>query len=186
MQYLYPCVLTPEAKGGYAVSFPDVAGALTCGDDRAEALAMAEDALLAALAGYVREQWDIPVPSTAGHGQELVAVPPIAAAKLALYTAMRRQHITTGELAVRLGLDEPAVRRLVDLDHRSPLGHVERALRAVGRFLVVGDRSRTRDVSAQASELRRESPGPRTTPTGGWTSGVRGAPDRTGRSSRFG
>ena len=76
MQYLYPCVLTPEEERGYAVSFPDVAGALTCGDDRAEALAMAEDALVAALAGYVREQWDIPVPSAAGHGQELVAVPP--------------------------------------------------------------------------------------------------------------
>ena len=141
MQYLYPCVLTPEEEGGYAVSFPDVAGALTCGDDRAEALAMAEDALVAALAGYVREQRDIPVPSTTGHGQELVAVPPIAAAKLALYTAMRRQRVTKGELAARLELDEPAVCRLVDPDQRSPLRHVERALRAVGRSLVVGDRA---------------------------------------------
>ena len=102
---------------------------------------MAEDALVAALAGHVREQWDIPVPSAAGHGQELVAVPPIAATKLALYTAMRLQRITKGELAVRLGLDEPAVCRLVDPDHRSPLGHVERALRAVRRSLVVGDRA---------------------------------------------
>ena len=141
MQYLYPCVLTPEAEGGYAVSFPDVAGALTCGDDRAEALAMAEDALVAALAGYVRERWDIPAPSPEGHGQELVAVPPIAAAKLALYTAMRRQRITTAALAVRLGLDTPAVCRLIDPDHRSPLANVERALRAVGRSLVVGDRA---------------------------------------------
>ena len=141
MQYLYPCVLTTEEEGGYAVSFPDVAGALTCGDDRAEALAMAEDALVACLAGYVREQWDIPVPSAAGHSQELVAVPTIAAAKLALYTAMRRQCVTKGELAVRLGLDETAVCRIVDPDHRSPLGHVERALRAVGRSPVVGDRA---------------------------------------------
>ena len=141
MQYLYPCVLTPEAEGGYAVSFPDVAGALTCGDDRPEALAMAEDALVAALAGYVRERWDIPAPSPAGHGQELVAVPPIAAAKLALYTAMRRQRITAAALAVRLGLDAPAVCRLIDPDHHSPLANVERALRAVGRSLVVGDRA---------------------------------------------
>ena len=123
------------------MSFPDVAGALTCGDDRTEALAMAEDALVAALAGYVREQWDIPTPSSVGHGQEQVAVPPIAAAKLALYMAMRRQRITTAALAVRLGMDAPAVCRLIDPDHRSPLANVERALRAVGRSLVVGDRA---------------------------------------------
>ena len=46
MRYVYPCVLTPEEGGdGFSVSFPDVPEALTCGDDRAEALAMAEDAL---------------------------------------------------------------------------------------------------------------------------------------------
>ena len=42
MRYLYPCVLEQEEGGGFVVSFPDVPGANTCGDDRAEALAMAE------------------------------------------------------------------------------------------------------------------------------------------------
>ena len=43
MRYAYPCVLTPEEDGdGFSISFPDVPEALTCGDDRAEALAMAE------------------------------------------------------------------------------------------------------------------------------------------------
>ena len=43
MRYVYPCELTPEKNGGYSVSFPNVPEALTCGDDRDEALAMAEE-----------------------------------------------------------------------------------------------------------------------------------------------
>lgn len=140
MYYVYPCVLTPEEEGGFYVTFPDVPGALTGGKDRAEALAMAEDALTAALAGYVEERWDIPVPSAALDGQELIPVSSIVAAKLALYTAMRRQGISKTTLAKRLGLSESAVRKLVDPDHRSHISSVEAALRAVGRSLVVGDR----------------------------------------------
>ena len=98
MQYVYPCVLTPEDDGGFFVSFPDVPEALTCADNRAEALAMAEDALAAALGMYVKEREDIPVPRIAVAGQVLVAVPTIVAAKLALYTAMRRQGIFTNRI----------------------------------------------------------------------------------------
>ncbi len=141
MHYVYPCVLAPEEEGGYFVSFPDVPGALTCGGDRSEALAMAEDALAVALAGYVRERWDIPIPSAVIPGQEVVAVPTIVAAKLALYTAMRLQGITKVALADRLGLTESVVRKLCDPDHRSHIGSVEAALRTVGRGLVVGDRA---------------------------------------------
>lgn len=141
MQYSYPCILYPEEGGGFWVSFPDVPGALTGGEDRAEALEMAQDALGVALAGYVHERWDIPAPSAAAKDQVLVAVPPIVAAKLALYTAMREQGITKVALAARLGLSESVVRRLLDPDHRSHIGQVEKALRAVGRTLVVGDRA---------------------------------------------
>lgn len=141
MYYVYPCVLTPEEGGGFYVTFPDVPGALTGGKDRGKALEMAEDALTVALAGYVREHWDIPVPSAVVDGQELVAVSPIVAAKLALYKAMRRQGISKTALAKRLGLSESAVRKLVDPDHRSHISSVEAALRAVGRSLVVGDRA---------------------------------------------
>ena len=139
MRYTYPCVLTPDS-GGVSVRFPDVPEALTCGESGTEAVAMAQDALAAALAGYVQQRWDIPVPSAAVSGQKLIAVPPVTAAKLALYTAMRAQGITNVALAARLGLSEAAVRKLVDPDHRSHIGQVENALRAVGRALVVEDR----------------------------------------------
>jgi hypothetical protein len=54
---------------------------------------------------------------------------------------LKRQQLLETRAAVRLGLDAPAVCRLIDPDHHSPLANVERALRAVGRSLVVGDRA---------------------------------------------
>ena len=141
MQYAYPCVLTSEEAGGFSVSFPDVPEALTCGSDRVDALTMAEDALVAALSAHVHHREDIPAPSPVVNGQELIAVPLIVAAKLALYSAMRRQGITKTALARRLGLSEGAVRKLLNPDHRSHIGQVEKALRAVGHGLVITDRA---------------------------------------------
>jgi len=141
MRYLYPCILTPEKEGGFFVSFPDVPGALTCGDDRTEALEMAEDALVAILAVYVQQQREIPTPSPVVDDQELVALPPIAAAKLARYTAMREQEITGDALAVRLNLSDSAIRKLLDPDCYSHISQIMRALRNVGRSLVIEDRA---------------------------------------------
>ncbi len=137
MIYAYPCQLTSDEDGSLVVMFPDVPEAITGGRDRSEALAMAEDALATALAGYVHEKWDIPPPSEAGVGQVSVPVPTVVAAKLALYSAMRAQRITKVELADRLGVSESAVRKLTNPDHRSHISQVQKALRAVGRSLKV-------------------------------------------------
>ncbi len=119
MRYAYPCVLNPEEDGGFFVVFPDVPGALTCGDDRAEALEMAADALVAILATHVHNGEDLPTPSSVVEGQEVVAVPPVPAAKLALYSAMREQGLTEASLAKQLGLDEASLGRLLDPDRYS-------------------------------------------------------------------
>ena len=141
MRYAYPCVLTPEEEGGYSVSFPNVPEALTCGDDRDEALAMAEDALAVGLGAYVQCREEIPAPGPIAPGQEVVAVPLVVAAKLALYSAMREQGLTKVGLARLMGLSEGAVRKLLNPGHRSHIRQVERALRKVGRRLVGGDGS---------------------------------------------
>ena len=137
MIYAYPCQLTPDEEGGLVAAFPDVPEAITGGRDLAETLAMAEDALATALAGYVHEKWDIPAPSEAADGQVLVAPPAVVAAKLALYSAMRAQRITKVALADRLGVSESAVRKLTNPDHHSHMSQVQKALRAVGRSLKV-------------------------------------------------
>ena len=139
MRYAYPCVLTPEEDGGFSVSFPNVPEALTCGDHQAEALAMAEDALAVALGAYVRAREDIPSPGPVLPGQVTVAVPLVVAAKLVLYTAMREQGLSKVGLAARMGVSEGAVRKLTNPSHRSHMRQVEKALRQVGRRLVVED-----------------------------------------------
>ena len=127
----------PRWRRKTVATFPDVPEAITGGGDRAEALTMAQDALATALAGYVHENWDIPAPSEAVDGQESVPVPPVVAAKLALYSAMRAQRIIKVELADRLGVSESAVRKLTNPDHRSQVSQVQKALRAVGLSLKV-------------------------------------------------
>ena len=139
MRYAYPCVLVPEESGGFSVSFPDVPEALTCGDDRTEALAMAEDALAVALGAYVRARQDIPSPGALLSEQVMVAVPLVVAAKLALYTAMREQELSKVGLAARMGVSEGAIRKLMNPRHRSHIRQVEMALRHLGRRLVVED-----------------------------------------------
>ncbi|MDE0510349.1 MAG: type II toxin-antitoxin system HicB family antitoxin [Gammaproteobacteria bacterium] len=140
MQYAYPCVLTSE-DDGVSVSFPDIPEALTCGDDRSDALVQASDALVTALCAYVYGRESIPTPSPVVKGQELIAVPLVVAAKLALYSAMRQQGMSKTGLARRLGLSEGAVRKLLDPDHRSHIGQVEKALSVLGHSLIIADRA---------------------------------------------
>ena len=144
MRYAFPCNIVPddeekEATGreAYVVDVPE---AITGGDTWEEAMEMAADGLGVALGMYVKARQDIPKPTPLADGQVLIAVPPIIAAKLALYTAMREQNITNVALAAKLGIYESAVRRIVDPNHRSHISQVEKAL-AVGRSLVIEDRT---------------------------------------------
>ena len=148
MRYAYPCrILRDEEEAratgreAYTVTFPDVYGANTGAWSREEALALAQDCLDVALGMYVGARRDIPAPSAPGEGEVQIAVAPIVAAKLALYTAMREQGVTNVALAERLGLQENAVRRLLDPGHRSHITSVEQALAALGRTLVLEDRA---------------------------------------------
>jgi antitoxin HicB len=136
MRYAYPVSLETDEEGRVVASFPDVPGAPTDGADEREALAMAADSLVAALGGYVQLGRPIPRPSPA-EGRAVVGLPPLIAAKLALYQAARDRGLGKVALADRLGLSEGAVRRLLDLDHRSHIGQVERALASLGKRLVV-------------------------------------------------
>ena len=94
---------------------------------------------MVALCAYVDCHEEIPVPSPAVKGQKLITLPPLPAAKLALYAAMRRQNITKAELAQRTGLSETAIRKLLIPDRYSPITQVTKALDAVGCRLVVED-----------------------------------------------
>jgi antitoxin HicB len=146
MRYAYPCNIVRDeeearttGREAYNVTFPDVYGANTGGWSWDEAMAMAEDCLVAALAAHVEVRRDIPAPSALEEGQALISVPPIVAAKLALYTAMREQELSKVGLAARMGVSEGAIRKLMNPGHRSHIRQVEKALKHLDRQLVVED-----------------------------------------------
>lgn len=140
MQLAYPVKLDTQEEGTIFVSFPDVPEALTEGTTEREALAEAEDCLIAALGGYVNERRSIPCPSPA-RGCPVVILPALVAAKLALYQAMHEQGVSNVALAGQLGIMEGTVRRLLDLDHRSHIGQIEAALKTFGKRLVIAARA---------------------------------------------
>lgn len=135
--YQWPARIEPDG-GGFMVSFRDVPEALTGADTSAEILSEAADALTVALAGYVEAGKIPPAPSRRVAGEVLIAVPPVAAAKLALGEALRSHDMKAADLASMLRRDHKIVRRLLSLDHNSKIEAVEEALALLGGHLVVG------------------------------------------------
>lgn len=60
MKLVYPALFVKEADGKYAVSFPDIPEALTCGDNLEDAIEMAEECLGMCLEGRKEDGEDIP------------------------------------------------------------------------------------------------------------------------------
>jgi antitoxin HicB len=133
----YPLVLETDENGTVIAQAIDVPEAITVGRDAAEAVARAGDALVAALRAYIDDGRTIPLPSRPKRGQASAVLPPMVAAKLAIYRAMRDASLTQIAMAGRLGCDPRQVRRLLDLDHRSRLDQLEAALAALGKRLVL-------------------------------------------------
>lgn len=128
--YDYPVTLTPAEEGGFVVSFPDVPGANTEGDDRAEALMRAADALETILNVYLKDGKALPRPSR--RRGPTVRPSSLGCLKLALHEAMREQAVSKTTLARRLGWHLPQVDRVLDLCHSSRIDQVETALRVLG------------------------------------------------------
>jgi antitoxin HicB len=135
MRYAYP-VEVEEAPDGVTVTCADVPEMVTDGKTRAEALERAADALVTALSFYVDDGRSLPRPSPA-RGRPVVTVTALETAKLALHDAMISAGLSNVQLGRRLGMDEKAVRRLRDPLHRSHIGAVEAALRALGKRVEV-------------------------------------------------
>ena len=141
MRFTYPARFQHTGTDEIVVSFRDLPECLTSGADEAEALAEAADALEEAIAGRIDDRESIPRPSPRRAGERLVSVPADTAAKAALWVALRESGTSRVALAERLGIDERAVRRMLDPRHRSSANRIHEALRALGRDLVVETRA---------------------------------------------
>lgn len=134
--YTYRAAFEPSDRDGLVVTFPDVPEAITEGRDKADALAMAADALGVALLTYL--ELGRRLPKTSRGAGEPVTVDPEVAGKLAVIEAFRESGISQIELGRRLGKDEREVRRILDPAHATKLPAMTAALAALGRRLVVG------------------------------------------------
>ena len=141
MRFTYPARLRPDSTGELVVSFRDLPECLTSGASVPDALAEAADALEEAIAGRIDDAEAIPEPSARRSGEHHVAVPAGTAAKAALALALRENDLSRVALAQRLGVDEKAVRRMLDPRHATAVGRIEAALRVLGRELVIETRA---------------------------------------------
>lgn len=141
MRYLHPCTIewNTDDGNGFVVSFPDIYGANTGGKTFKDSIILAEDCMVVALSAYIDLGRELPTPSPYQTGQELLTVQPVVAAQVDLYTAMREQKLGMAELAARLGICEDDAAVLVNLDYRTPIGEVAKALTAVGCELAVAE-----------------------------------------------
>lgn len=127
----YPVVLTRDDNDTVLVTFPDVPGAVTYGEDEAEALAHAVDALESLLSAMIVDREDIPVPSSS-EGRPTVAPTLLGALKVSVYRAMRARGWRKADLARAMGLNPRQIDRLLDLRHASTVAQLEQALTVCG------------------------------------------------------
>lgn len=133
---IYPVELTPDDNGTLLVTFPDVPEAVTFGEDEAEALLMAEDALLVMLSAYMDDRQPIPEPSPL-NGRPGVALKVAASAKIALHNALLAAGKRKADLARMLNLTAIQVDHLLSLHHKTRIEQIETALAALGKRLIV-------------------------------------------------
>lgn len=131
----FPVTLLRDKGGGFTVTFPDIPEAISEGENEAEALAHAHDALVSALDFYFEDRRPVPLPSRPRPRQKIVELPASLAAKVLLLNELVRQKVRPAELARRLGTTPQEVNRLTDIRHTTRIDGIEAALHALGKRL---------------------------------------------------
>ncbi len=137
-RFEYPVLLKAAKEGGFIVTCRDLPPLITQGENKADALAQAADAMDEVFATYMLEGLTFPVQSKTRRGEYSIAPPAGTMAKVALYMAMSEAGITKVQLARQLGIDEKEVRRLLDPHYASKLPRIAQAIRLLGKRLVIG------------------------------------------------
>jgi antitoxin HicB len=136
MRLSYAADLEPAEEGGFIVTFPDVPGAITNGDTREEAMAMAEEAL-ALMLTEASKGGALPEPRGARAGQTVVTLGALASAKIALRLEMARAGISEQALAERLGVERREAHRILAVGQSTTFSRLEAAFLAVGRQISI-------------------------------------------------
>ncbi len=130
----YPAKIEPDTVG-FMVTFRDIPEALSAGQTREEAEAMAADALLVAMDFYFEDRRPVPPPSAPVGDEVMIALPASASAKVLLLNEMLAQQVTPSELARRMETRKQEVNRIIDLNHATKIDTIAAALTSLGREL---------------------------------------------------
>jgi antitoxin HicB len=137
MDYVFHARFEPDGDEFLLVTFPDVPEAITQGTGRADARAMAADALAVALRGRLADGDPLPVPAAKGNGLVPIPVDAETALKIAVIEAFVASGISETELKTRIGKSDAEVERILDPDHPTRIGPLKAALDALGKDVIV-------------------------------------------------
>jgi antitoxin HicB len=137
MSISYPAIFEPIEDGWIMVTFPNVPGAITNGENHAAAYEMAQDALGIMLDSYIWEHSALPPRSRPEKDQVVVELSALDSSKLTLCLEMAKAKLTKTELAARLGVDEKEARRILAVGHNTKLDTLEAAFKAIGRRITI-------------------------------------------------
>jgi antitoxin HicB len=133
----FPAKFAPAKEGGFVVTFRDIPEAITQGDDEAEAMRAAHDALETALDFYFEAGRSVPAPSLPKRGDRLIELPASVSAKVLLLNEMVSQKVRPAVLARRLRVTPQEVTRLIDLRHTTKIDGIAGALKALGKTMEI-------------------------------------------------
>ncbi|MFC2252478.1 type II toxin-antitoxin system HicB family antitoxin [Labrys portucalensis] len=137
MNWIYGVAISRDGDD-FVVSVRDLPEVVTSGDNEAQALELAADAIGVIVAGRIKDEADLPEPSALQSGEHAVPLAAQLAAKASIYSLWRAAKVSKSELARRLGLNEGEVRRLLNPEHATKLDRIDEAARALGGRIVVG------------------------------------------------
>lgn len=137
MRIVYPAKFEGDEDGRVLVTFRDLPEAATDGASLEEARKEAVDLLDSALTFRMKYREDIPAPSKARKGEELVSPDVAVAMKIALYVAMRERGMTAAELSRRLGIDNREVQRILNPHHATKTARMNEAIEATRSHAIV-------------------------------------------------
>lgn len=125
----YPVELTPDDNDTLLVTCPDLTGMVTFGDDEADALRHASDAIEEWIGQALYRFEPIPRPSA---GSPRASISLHTTLVLELYWALGDAGMTRADLQRKLGWHRAQVDRLFDLRNEPKSRRLEAAFRALG------------------------------------------------------
>lgn len=135
----YVLQVARDTNGSLLATCREVPAFATVGDDEAELLLNAVDAMETAIEFYLNDRRAVPVPAPRRlkRGEVALRLPAQVVAKVLLHNEMIAQGVRKSELARRLHMHMPQVDRLLNVRHSTRLETIEEAARALGKQLTI-------------------------------------------------